>query len=331
MLISCHENMTEYQLRVLRSIANELRALRQEIHAANQEQNSTPENEGDYPVRPFQAEIQTDAITQQAIREYYTSENREHNSWWSRNKRWIETGGVIAAIILAALTYLTLQEIRRQTPSARKSADAAKSASDTAATSLKVSNRPWVKITHRIVKPLTFGFIGAAGPAATMTVEDTLENVGPTVALNVLSWEDVIPNDYEDTPSHFRIPSNRSANTRRDEWCGANRNSEQSRTVGNILFPRTPVSQLSGMGSLMSKIQAAMQRSPIKGKVSFVMVGCVCYRSSFEDPKQPNHQTRFIYELGIPQSWGGWMPFIIPSGMASNLRLIADFQTFTAD
>lgn len=81
----------------------------------------------------------------------------------------------------------------------------------------------------------------------------------------------------------------------------------------------------------MSKVNAAMAGSPIKGKVGFVMVGCVCYRSSFEDPKTPNHQIRFIYDLGIPQQWGGWMPYVIPTGVAADLRLITGFRSFTAD
>lgn len=212
------------------------------------------------------------------------------------------------------------------------SADAAKSAAGTSEKAMTVGNRPWVKITHRIVQPLTFGFIGAAGPAATMNVEDTIENVGTTIALNVLAWEDVIPEDYETPPrGGGALPTTKSAKARQRDWCDANRNSEQSRRIGNILFPHSPMVQVSGMGPLMSKVNEALIHSPIKGKVSFVMVGCVAYRSSFEDPTGPNHQTRFMYRLGIPQSFGGWLPFVQPEGTAINLRLIEGFDTFTAD
>ena len=65
----------------------------------------------------------------------------------------------------------------------------------TAEDSLVLNNRPWIKIKHRITSPLNFEFHGAAGAAAVMTVEDTLENVGNSVALDVVSWEDVIPVD----------------------------------------------------------------------------------------------------------------------------------------
>jgi ElaB/YqjD/DUF883 family membrane-anchored ribosome-binding protein len=215
---------------------------------------------------------------------------------------------------------------------AKVSANAATSAANTAGNALTVGNRPWVKITHRIVQPLTFGFRGASGPAATMRVEDTIENVGQTIALNVLAWEDVIPEDYEFPPGQsFALPTDRAAVIRQHEWCDANRNSDQSRTVGNILFPHSPMVQVSTMGPSMSTVNNSLSHSPVKGKVSFVMVGCVCYRSSFENPRLPNHQTRFIYRLGIPQSFGGWYPFVAPEGTASELQLIADFDTFAAD
>ncbi len=93
-----------------------------------------------------------------------------------------------------------IAEEKRTANAMTNSADAAKSAAETATKSLEVGNRPWVKVNHRIVKPLDFGFVGAGGPAATMTVEDTLENVGQTVALHVLAWEDVIPLDMNSTP-----------------------------------------------------------------------------------------------------------------------------------
>src|SRR5205823_652401 len=118
--------MIERELRALRRLADELRALRQEIHAAYQQQQSAPEKDSEHPVGPLQAEVHTDAVTQQAIREHYTSQNRERNSWWGRNRRWIETAGVVAAAILAGLTYFTLQEIRRQTPKIAQSADTAR-------------------------------------------------------------------------------------------------------------------------------------------------------------------------------------------------------------
>jgi hypothetical protein len=104
---------------------------------------------------------------------------------------------------------------------------AAERSAGTARDALQIGNRPWIKISHRIVEPLNFSFVGASGPAATMRVEDTMENVGQTVAINVLAWEDIIPNDYETVrATNVTIPSVKSAVGRQDDWCGTNRNSE---------------------------------------------------------------------------------------------------------
>ena len=63
------------------------------------------------------------------------------------------------------------------------------------------SQRPWVKVKNRMVKPLTFDTPAWKGPVASATIEDILENTGTTVALNVLYWEDIIPLD-SDGPWH---------------------------------------------------------------------------------------------------------------------------------
>ena len=89
--------------------------------------------------------------------------------------------------------------------------DSAVMDAETAAKSLQVANRPWIRITHRIVRPLDFTFVGAAGPDASITFEDTLESVGQTVALNVFSWEDIIPMDAN--------LSYKTALARQSKWC----------------------------------------------------------------------------------------------------------------
>jgi len=59
------------------------------------------------------------------------------------------------------------------------------------------------------------------------------------------------------------------------------------------------------------------------GKVAFALVGCVCYRSSFEPDGSRPHQTGFIYYLGEPMNGGAMQPFVYPSGVASKLQLEA--------
>jgi len=260
-------------------------------------------------------------LTREAIDSNNQSSFQTLNQMRSQGKSSLRNA--IATNKLSKQAQTQSELMKNQLDALGTSADAAKSAAATASKSLEVGNRPWVKITHRLVKPLDFNFVGGMGPAASMVVEDTLENVGQTVALHVLSWEDIIPIDAD--------YSARTALARQKEWCDANRNSAQTRTVGSVLFPHALVVQNSGMAALMTKINAAVAASPIKGKVGFAMVGCVVYRSSFEPLNTPNHQTRFIYDLGIPEAGGVWMPYVFPTGIASELRLISTFRTFTAD
>lgn len=81
----------------------------------------------------------------------------------------------------------------------------------------------------------------------------------------------------------------------------------------------------------MEKVKNSIIRgSGLDGKVGFVFVGCVAYGSPFDPPSSPKHQTRFFYYLGIPGN-GGFNPYILPSGVATHLRLIEVPTGLTAD
>jgi hypothetical protein len=204
----------------------------------------------------------------------------------------------------------------------RRSADAARQAAHIADKTLVATQRPWLKIKHRIISPLTFNVGGRASgiPVAMMKIEDTIENVGQTVAVNVLSWEDVIPMDPDGRTT--------TAEARQKEWCDANRHPHG--LPGYTLFPHDPFVGGSVVGPEMPKVEAA--RSPdIDGKVGFVLVGCVCYRASFESQNSPTHQTRFLYYLGRVGAEVGFNPYVVPSGVAADLQLIAIPRGFSAD
>jgi hypothetical protein len=243
----------------------------------------------------------------------------------------LETFAVIVGIVVAGIYYGQLYvmrgqlgEIIKQYPELKKSADAAKEASDTAHDTMVLSERPWVKIKHRIVKPLTFDVMRWKGPVAMMVVEDTVENVGPSTALNVFSWEDVIPLDDHGIET---------AKARQTEWCEANRHRKAGGLSGYMLFPRDPFVQNSTVGPFMEAVNKAANASPgdLHGKTAFVLVGCVVYRSSFEPPTAPAHETKFIYWLGKPLPNGGIQPYVIPHGVANKLQLIEFPDGFSAD
>jgi hypothetical protein len=188
------------------------------------------------------------------------------------------------------------------------------------------SQRPWVKVKNRIAKPLTFDTPAWKGPVANATIEDILENTGTTVALNVLFWEDIIPLDSDG-------PRYTAALKRRSEWCDANRHPDLHAPSGFMLFPKDPMVQQSSVGPPMEtviKAANANSSSGLVGKVGFVLVGCIAYRSSFEPKTDPTHQTRFIYLLGQPVD-GGTMPYVVPKGTAGSLQLIQIPDGFSAD
>ena len=114
---------------------------------------------------------------------------------------------------------------------------------------------------------------------------------------------------------------------------------------GTIMFPHEPVVQASGMGPLMSTVNKAVKANmpflkrffggpgpnTLLGKVQFVMVGCVAYRSSFEPIGTRPHTTQFLYHLAEPLPNGAVQGFIDPHGTADKLQLITFPDGFVAD
>lgn len=141
--------------------------------------------------------------------------------------------------------------------------------------------------------------------------------------------------------------STTTAHKRQDEWCGANRTFDpNSRTVlnGYVLFPHDPLVQTSSMGPLMSTVQEAVENNtpymqkffkgtgpnPLIGKVAFVMVGCVLYRSSFDKDGTRPYETGFTYRLGEPRD-ALMFPWVSPKGIADKLQLLEYPDGFFAD
>jgi hypothetical protein len=256
-------------------------------------------------------------------------ENRDHSKGdkppdlpgQPAKKHWVDYASslfeAIGLLVLCVYAGYTVEIYRAN----KQSADAATSAAKTATDSLVLAERPWVKISHRIVRPLTFGVPAGHGPVASIVVEDNLENVGATVALHVLSWEDVVPIDADH--------SLRTAYARRSQWCDAHRNPDPAGPTGYVLFPHDPMNQQSTIGPEMADVERAANAS--SGRVGFVLVGCVCYRSSFEPPNAPTHQTRFIYFLGDTKDGVGSNPYVEPTGIASGLRLLTIPDGLSAD
>jgi hypothetical protein len=72
-----------------------------------------------------------------AVSEYCEAQNRERKSRWPKVKTGLQIVGIASAATLAILTFLTLQEVRKQTPKIAESADAAKESADLASKQLE--------------------------------------------------------------------------------------------------------------------------------------------------------------------------------------------------
>jgi hypothetical protein len=225
-----------------------------------------------------------------------------------------------------AATALEAQTERadRANALADRSAKAAEDTAKTAALQVEVTERPWIKVKATLITPLTFNTPVQVGEVASAKVQLLLENTGKTVALNVLSWSDILPLD----------PSGgyRAALKRRSEWCDANRHPNPQGLAGYYVFPNDPFVEVQTVGPPMNLVFQAVSQNTggMKGKVGFVLVGCVSYRAPLQTEDQSRHETRFLYYLGNPDPAGLLVPFVEPSGIA-NLQLVAIPDGFSAD
>lgn len=153
--------MNERELRTLRAVANELRALRQEIHAIHEDQQANNNADNHDVVQPLRVEIAEAPNLGPTWREYYEAENRDRNSIWRKLKPWAEGIGIGIGFALAIFTLLNLLEIKQQTIIAEQ------------------QSRPWIKVTEvRLNSPETLTF---NNPRMMIVPGETLMLFSPTV------------------------------------------------------------------------------------------------------------------------------------------------------
>lgn len=173
--------MTEGQLRrILRAFTDELRSLSREIRSIHEEQQTSRASESKQPVRPIPVEIKAESITHHAIREYYEAENHDRQTNWRKLKPWVETIGVVIAVILAGFTLFTMLEIRKQTPAIIDSAKAAGEAAKTVREQVHNGQRAYVVAHHAVL---------THPPRVNEGLEASIDwtNSGQTPAVEVLS------------------------------------------------------------------------------------------------------------------------------------------------
>lgn len=116
-----------------------------------------------------------------AITDYYNAEQQERprKSRWERLKRVLEIGGLLTAVALALLTYLTLQKIGSQ-------ADSAQAQVRIMQRQLEATDRPWIKVVS--AEPRSQYSLVEESPGsfrATVDILLRMKNVGRSVANNI--------------------------------------------------------------------------------------------------------------------------------------------------
>jgi hypothetical protein len=228
-----------------------------------------------------------------------------------------------AAKAQAANTEKLALAATEQSKAARDFADAAKSSARTADQTLSLTHRPWVWAKHEVDGSLLFSEqIGAV-----LSFNETLENVGQSVAVDIVSWADLIPS----------IPANNAdyndALAVRRQHCDALRR-PQPPGGGEVLFPKQaypPAWRVAAArNELTKKVLSLSSQTYSPGQIAFTLVGCVSYRASFEAVDARRHQTRFLYTLAHPRGGGGWV-LLKPAGSISGLVLALVPEANTAD
>ncbi len=226
----------------------------------------------------------------------------------------VERLTLVAVVLYAGLTLWLAVTTSKAAKSAEKTAKIAQQ-------QLELSERPWIKFKPRILS-LVFNSKFFQFESTTVTIEDTFENVGPTVALNVSSWEDVFPLD---------ATFYQTAMTRQKELCDANRHPDPARNFGYSLFPKDPFVNRSIVGPPMKLVTGATMKAPQGERVGFVLVGCVSYRAPYETIDMPRHQTRYVYLLGRTGTDGIFNTYIEPAGTVAGLEVATLPDGLSAD
>jgi hypothetical protein len=263
-----------------------LRFIRDEIHATREDQRAADTNRDAQPIRPIPVELGANSHIPAAISEHYEAENRYRNSKWRKVKTGAEILGIASAFALAILTFVTLCEIKKQTLLVQKSADAAKSAADTAHDALVRSQRPWLGINGPMiaVERLRIESIQERMQIHGR-VKIAVRNFGVSPALHVgieitdVPYERSTEEDVEIHSRTFKETADRSCRI-----ADIKASSLDGHASGPFIFPNIG-------GDVESLLNT---NSPPRVVNSWItVVGCISYGDQF-DPGH-SHHTRFCF------------------------------------
>ncbi|MGB9456996.1 MAG: hypothetical protein WCB12_13190 [Bryobacteraceae bacterium] len=139
-------NNTDQLTKLLRSLVKILSAVQRKYESVSVGQE-TGDNQKQDSVRSQPIEFRSDLPLPVAVREYYESEQRERRTLWTRRiKPGLEIFGIAVAFALAIFTYLTLDQVRQQTPKVGSAAEAAQGQLKV----MQAGQRPWAGLGGQV-------------------------------------------------------------------------------------------------------------------------------------------------------------------------------------
>lgn len=227
-------------------------------------------------------------------REYYSSKarpTRRKRIWrWTRNS--LEIAAVVVAIVLASLTYRTLQQVKRQADSAHNQVFI-----------MEEQNRPWLKVTNvslrQSVPPiLTLSFqhykvkSGEEVTQATLQIEFMLRNIGHSVAQSVM-----VESELFFTTASSTTQFTDAVKTEQTRFCDASLSGAPDMSARSAVFPDGPsIWDLGVSGTITGDRVIRDPSDPATAYISGVLIGCVNYRfGPIADGDRP--QTRVLYHI----------------------------------
>lgn len=223
------------------------------------------------------------SFDQRTLRDVQVELNRQYRI--QNSMRWAMWFAFLAAIAYAAFAGVTYWQIARQYPKLEESADAAKSAADTAASQLELAERPWVDASIRLDGPLTFDADGANIP-----LKIVLRNTGHSPALSTFV-------------SAFPLVGSEGANAirYRRQVCQAATKTTFRSQLGFALFPNANYEERLGVGISRKEIEKDKASKEFPGShfgeaiLWPSVVVCVAYRPTFNHASV--YRTAYIVDL----------------------------------
>jgi len=236
-----------------------------------------------------------------------TNEKAQHPMEWI--KLAVEIAMLFVVAAYAAVTSFQLIEMKITSDAAVKSANAAKSAADTAAEELELSQRPWVDFSFRII-----GGLHQESNGITLKVDFSLKNIGHSPALDV----------FPEAIGFVAYKGHMDENTAQQDLCNRMAAAKGfDHLIPQIFTDRPAIHQ----PVIVTFNQADIEAAKPGGFFQPVILGCIDYHSSFSDK---HLQAPFIYDIcwSSPPPANGCltMTFPIKEWPVQNLRYMNDLN-----